>query len=316
MSSLRISLFGPFEIFHPDYPQDARLSRTSQVLFAFLLLKRSRPQPRELLANLLWGEKTQEQARSCLNTALWRLRGTLEPEGVPHGKYLIANSSGEISFNFKSEYWLDVQEFEDHLITAFGREAESLTMLKDYAEDGSQEHLEVLENVVKLYKGDLLEGFYDDWALSERERLRALFLSGLSSLMRIYKKRGDFERSLAYGQQILSIDPLHEDIHREVIRLYAQNGQRSLAIRQYKTCRELLAEELGIAPMPETQAIYQQIIFGSDPPGQQFPAASMEMANMLNELRRSIHGFDQARQNLEIAIQLLEQASQKFSQHK
>jgi DNA-binding SARP family transcriptional activator len=105
-----------------------------------------------------------------------------------------------------------------------------------------------------------LEGFYDDWALRERERLRLVYLKDLEYLMNYYKDRQDYSKSLAYGQKILEQDPLHEDIHREMMRLYMENGQRAHAVRQYQICQVHLAAELNIPPMEETQQLYQKIL--------------------------------------------------------
>jgi len=68
-----------------------------------------------------------------------------------------------------------------------------------------------------------------------------------------------------YGQKILQVDPLREQVHRELIQLHSENGQRSLAVQQYEFCRQVLHEDLGIEPMAETQAAYRRIMGQSQP---------------------------------------------------
>ena len=254
MSTLHIRLFGRVQVSHNNWKTEVNITRVIQGLLAYLLLQRHRTHSREELAALFWGEQNQERARGCLNTTLWRLRCALEPAGVPHGTYLISNYCGEVAFNRDSQYWLDVASFEEQIkrILATPHESVEASEVKE------------LENIMQLYQGELLEGFYNDWALRERESLRTLYLNGLAYLMKYEKYYGSHEKSLAYGRHILEIDPLREEIHREMMRLYIKNGQRALAVRQYKACCEILNVELDIQPMAETQALYAQIIWSGE----------------------------------------------------
>jgi DNA-binding SARP family transcriptional activator len=111
MSVLRICLLGQVRIAHADLPSPVKLTHTVQALLAYPLLQRQRSQPRETLAGLFWGDYSQERARSCLNTTLWRLRQVLEPDGIPRGTYLLTISTDEVGFNLESDYWLDVATF-------------------------------------------------------------------------------------------------------------------------------------------------------------------------------------------------------------
>ena len=71
--------------------------------------------------------------------------------------------------------------------------------------------------------------------------------------------RQDFDPALSYAQRWLALDPLPESAHRRLMQLYAQNGDRSAALRQYQTCRRLLEEELSAPPEAETTALYQRL---------------------------------------------------------
>jgi DNA-binding SARP family transcriptional activator len=125
-----------------------------------------------------------------------------------------------------------------------------------------------LQDTVNLYQGDLLEGCYEDWCLYERERLQGMFLNALTQLMVCYRTQGNYDQAIDCGQRILSYDPLMEEIHREMMSLYAVAGHRGAALRQYRLCREVLARELKIAPMEETDALYAQICNGARLPDQ------------------------------------------------
>src|SRR5689334_22418611 len=108
MGVLKISLLGGVHITLPACSAESKVSHTGQALLAYLLLQHHRSHSRDVLAGLFWGEHRQDQARSCLSTTLWRLRRILEPAGIARGTYLVTTSLGEVSFNWASEYWLDV----------------------------------------------------------------------------------------------------------------------------------------------------------------------------------------------------------------
>src|SRR5207249_2495058 len=69
-----------------------------------------------------------------------------------------------------------------------------------------------------------------------------------------------YNEALAWGQRILEIEPLQEEVHREMIRIYLESGERALALRHYERCCELIEAELGVAPMEETRALYVKIV--------------------------------------------------------
>jgi DNA-binding SARP family transcriptional activator len=298
MSTLRIWLLGTVRITHDDLPPTAtKLTPILQALLSFLLLQRSTHHPREVLAGLFWGDRSETQARGCLSTALWRLRHVLEPEGVPHGTYLIVTPSGEIGFNCRSQYWLDVEVFEKRVERVLSRPIPSI----DIAD------AQGLERSLQLYSGDLLEALYDDWLLPDRERLRTLYLRGLAHLMRYYRHHGARLESLTYGAQILRCDPLREEIHREVMRLYLETGQRALALKQYEICREILAAELGINPMEETQRLYAQMTTEAHeqlPPPLATESTGLQQA--LQQFHLALRNLDEAREQFERATQLVD----------
>ncbi len=53
----------------------------------------------------------------------------------------------------------------------------------------------------------------------------------------------------------LVLDRLNESAYRRLMRLHFLNGDRSSALQTYQTCRNLLTEELGVEPSPETEAV-------------------------------------------------------------
>ena len=97
------------------------------------------------------------------------------------------------------------------------------------------------------------------WLLTQQARLRELAFEALQGLGEYFARRGDYGNGIAYSRRLLALEPWHEETHRRLILLLARSGQRNAALAQYQTCRQVLAEELGIEPVAETQALYDRI---------------------------------------------------------
>lgn len=262
-TTLHVTLFGTVQVAHPSQGERLNLAPGVQALFAYLLLQ-SRPIPRDVLLEVFWGERPPARARNSLNTAIWRLRQALEPDGIAPQTYLLSNSTGEVGFNWESQHWVDVE--------CFSRQTHRL--LRKPAQEFGPADAAQIEECLALYRGELLESLYDDWALRERERYRSIHLNCLARLMEYHAGRRSFEQSITYGQEILRHDPLREDIHRCLIRYYLESGQRALAQRQYQRCCELLEQEMGVPPLEETQVLYQQLA-ATTPAGVAFGSAPL-----------------------------------------
>lgn len=297
MGVLRFYLFGGFRMVQGGLPE-TKVARTIQLLLAYLLLHKDRTHSREKLAGLFWSDYDQDRARTCLRTALCRLRRLLEPAGTPRGTFLLTTTTGEIGFEKESNCWLDVEAFEARASRALPQPIHTMEA------DDAQE----LESALQLYTGDLLESFYDDWVLWERERLQRLYLNSLAHLLRYHKHHRAYTKGLECGREILLRDPLREEIHREMMQLYLENGQRTLAVRQYEICREILEAELGIQPMEETRELQEQITSRADSHQAQSidPGESPHIQLALQQVRLGMKKLQDAQDQLQQAIQFFE----------
>ena len=297
MSAIHFTLFGSMRMYDDEKTEEIQLTSAIQLLLAYLLLNRHRTCPRDVLLDLFWRELEEDKARNCLNTALWRLRKALKPYETPTCVYLVSTTNGDIGFNPLSEYWLDVAEYTSRVKPILSLPVEQV----------DAEAIARLETTLDLYQGELLEGVYTDWAISEREHLRILHHNCLAYLMTYHRLQEDFGKALAYGQKILEDDPLREEIHRAIMRLHMACGQRTLAIRQYHICQAALAQELTIAPMEETQILYQEITGGAG--GTSWVPATQESsgpAQTLTMLQQTLLSIDHIRSQVLQAIRFLE----------
>jgi DNA-binding SARP family transcriptional activator len=203
----------------------------SQSLLAYLILRRNEIVPRGRLLEMFWGEYPERRARQSLSTALWHIRRCFS------GAESIQGDNYSVQFTWKP-VWVDATEFEAHTI---------------------QGDLPNLEAALALYRGDFLESFYDDWIIDERYRLEERYLKSLALLMDIYEEGRRFADALTAAQRLLAKNPLREDAHRMAMRAYCGLGQRNAALEQFYTCRQSIRDELGIEPLPETEALFRAI---------------------------------------------------------
>lgn len=238
MHDVRITLFGQVEVVTaggaPARPDTVRVAG----LLGYLAFHHDTPHRREKLAELLWPDQEPGRGRRLLSDALWRARRLL---GAAPGPQLLDAGRDTVVLRLAPGVEVDAVAFE-----RVARAGEAATITE-------------LEAAVALYRGDFLEDCYDDWATPVRERLREQLLALLGLLLARRRERGEHEQALQAALRLLELDPLREETHREIIRLYYLLGREGEALRAYERCRELLERELGVPPEAETTALSEEI---------------------------------------------------------
>ena len=131
---------------------------------------------------------------------------------------------------------------------------------------------------------------YDEWQFFKSDELRSQLGGVLMRLSSYYANLGENETAIPHAKRWLALDPLDEITHRQLMRIYDQAGQRSLALRQYETCRQTLEEELGAEPSEETKELLQSIrsstlvIARDTAPKSNLPAQATPFIGRVNEL--------------------------------
>ncbi|MDD1713438.1 MAG: AAA family ATPase, partial [Methanoregulaceae archaeon] len=239
MSTVQARLFGHLELLQGDTTCQLPASSKARLLLAYLLLHKERTFPRSVLAGLIAPDLPEAQAHHALSQALWHIRRALPG--------WLESDANQVKVSTLMDLEVDALEFEalaeSHLA---GRDQPSAALAD-------------LKRAVDLYRGDLLEGYYDDWVLLERERLRELYLQVLEKLVAAYKGALQYQQALRIALRLVSAEPLNESAHREVMRLYHYLGQPAEALRQYETCQEILRREFDLEPETETIQIAQAI---------------------------------------------------------
>jgi DNA-binding SARP family transcriptional activator len=241
---LYIELLGQIRISWGEHRSAITLKRQSLILLAHFALARTHREARETLIERFWPETDPEKGHSNLSSALSRLRRALRPAdpGI-----ITLDGCGQAGIA-AARVWFDADAFRAGVRPALaspGRLPETET-----AE---------LHRSLALYRGELLDGYFDDWILAEREQLRALYIRGQLRLLDHFVAGEELEAAIECGREVLRLDPLRESVHRRMIALYAGNGEPAAARRQYQRLVQLLKEELGVAPAAATLAVYQRL---------------------------------------------------------
>jgi DNA-binding SARP family transcriptional activator len=221
-------------------------TRKVEALFVFLACNR-RPYPREILADLFWEERSQQQAQSNLRVALANLRKHL-------GDYLVIDRE-TVGLALEAPVWLDAIALESALEVNHGV--------------NTYQAADQIEQAVSLYRGEFLAGFsvrdsreFEDWQAREQERLHRLVVETLHNLVEFDLQTGAYKAGLTHAARLLELDPLMEAAHRQMMALLASTGRRIEALSQYETLQRILRDELGLQPDEVTVALVQKIRAG------------------------------------------------------
>src|SRR5580693_3117070 len=250
MTELRLALLGPPVVLRDGLP--VTFDTRKAVALLALLAVTGREHSREQLADLLWPEADSAKGRASL-------RRTLSVTAAAMGAGLTI-SRAAVTLELAAVQ-VDVREFEALIARA---------------------DAEPLERAVQLYRDDFLSGFvlrscpdFEEWQSSVAEGLRQALARGLQRLVAACIAEGDLERATGHARRWLQLDPLHEPAHQAIIRLHGWAGQRSAAMRQYRSLVRVLDRDLAVRPLPETTRLYDDVRAGRlEPP----PAPSVVRA--------------------------------------
>lgn len=250
MPMLEVSLFGRLCVRRNGQVVEGVEARKVQELLCYLLLHRDASLSRETLAGVLWPDTTTAQAKKYLRQTLWQLQSLLGSQPGPiHNRMLLVQPE-QIQLNPEADLWVDVAVFEQ----AFA----SVQQLA--GQDLNRCQVETLQHAAELSQKPLLEGWYEDWCLRERERLQTMYLVLLDKLMDYSEAHHIYEMGLSYGRRSLYHERTRESTHRRLMRLHYQAGDRASALRQYEHCAAILDEDFGVKPSRQTTALYQAIL--------------------------------------------------------
>jgi DNA-binding SARP family transcriptional activator len=206
--------------------EPTEVPRAAQRLLAFIGLRRQAT--RALVVGALWPDSDEQKAFGSLRTLLWRLQQL----GAP-----IVSAQGE---TLRLHDWVLVDTDELVHTARFDSTASATAGIATIRDGGMRE---------------LLPGWYDDWVLIERERLRQLYLHTVESLAEQDLEARHYSDALEATLAALRVEPLRESPHRLLVRIHLAEGNYSEALNVYHAYQSLLHRELGVGPSPEMRRL-------------------------------------------------------------
>jgi len=229
----RLELLGGFRLIAAGDREIAVSGKKNRALLAILALAPGCSASREAIAGLLWSDRGEQQARNSLRQNLLALRSDLEsldPSPLVLQDDLVKLELTRIS--------IDVLDFFS------------------WRANGD------LATAAALFKGPLFAGLslpdnaFEDWLREQRDAING---SAIALLEQLAGPQGGVAR-IVNAKRLVALDPLRETSHRLLMAAYAAAGERGLALKQYEICRDLLKQELGVAPAQQTEDDYKAIL--------------------------------------------------------
>ena len=248
LPALYFTCFGHFEVKRLGRKISLCSNRNGQAILRYLVAQSGHRVTMDTLMALLWPDDEPEVAHHKLQVAISALRRSLNNGYTSDagGGYILCKN-GVYQLNPEVTLRSDIDEFQ--ALYQAGRQNSGSGTVVQY------------EAACRLYTGPLLsEDLYADWPLIQREQLRQAYLAMCGALAEHYLQLARYEDTAKWASAILKENRCDEAAHRLLIRIYAAEGRRSEALRQYQRCERIVAEELGMPLMPETVNLFHTLL--------------------------------------------------------
>ena len=249
---LSIKMLGPVEIVRDvarPFAADAWTTRRARDILCFIASRSHHRTPKDTIVDTFWRETDLKAVERNFHPTMSHIRKALN-SNQPLKQNFLVYRDGDYQLNPEFSYRIDTEEF-DRLIT----DGETARRERDF-----DRCIGCYERAVAVYRGEFMQGSYEDWVDEQRSYYREQYLRMLEALAGVAEKKSDWARAMDLAQRILHEDPFREDIHCMVMRSQAALGNRVAVKEQYETLRGLLQKELGVEPAMQTQKTYHDLV--------------------------------------------------------
>lgn len=248
---LRVYLAGSIRLERGDrLLTEQRLpGRQGRVAFAMLAAERDRAIAKDELAEELWAGEPPAAWEVAMRAIVSKLRGALAEMRLD-GQVSIAHAFGCYRLHLPPTVWVDVEVAADA-----AHRAETALRDRQFADAMGWS---LAANAIS--RRGFLDGEVGTWAETRRAELRGIRVRALECRAQVLLERRDHEAAARDAGIVLDLEPFRETAHRLLMRAHAAAGNQAEALRAYERCRELIAEELGVSPGAETEALYLEIL--------------------------------------------------------
>jgi DNA-binding SARP family transcriptional activator len=247
VNQIYASFFGVFRlrINGVTVPKSKYATRKNESILKYLLFNKRKSVSKERLIELFWPDSDRKSGFSSMRTALHGIRKIFSEYGAAP---VITENNGCLEIAHPEFISSDVEMF--------------LQLNKKYDEldrdrANSREGLVLLEKLVGLYKGNLLEeGLYEDWVFFEREELKTIYFCAVDKLAVLYLQAAEYEKAENALLRALSFDPYNAELSLQLIRVFIDANQPGRAFTYYSNYKNLLKQELDIEPDERFSALF------------------------------------------------------------
>jgi DNA-binding SARP family transcriptional activator len=251
-ASLVVETLGGFNVFvngREITSKDWGRDKTVQLIQFFITARHRRGLHKEQIIDRLWEGSTMDEGMRDIKVALHGINKALQPDRKPRQQPKFIIRQGVTYQLSEKEVWIDAEAFD-----------QTLALLSLNSNENTENSRQILRYATELYKGSYLPNrAFDDWTATERERLQLLAINAMISLGELTLQTNPTE-SIRLAQEALIVDPTWEEAYRLQMTAYSMKKNRPQVIKTYKACTKVLDEEFGIAPLPETKRIYDQVM--------------------------------------------------------
>ncbi len=198
---------------------------------------------------VFWPEDEPEVAHHKLRVAVSALRRSL------NGDVISESGGGYILCTY--------QAYQLHPSVVLQTDVDEFQALYQAGQQASdrEKAMAFYEKACHLCTGPFLsEDLYSDWSFIRREELSKTYVVMCDELAEFNLKIGNYQDATTWASAILKVDRCDEEAHRQLMRAFATQGRRNEVLRQYRYCRRVLNEELGLQPAAETQKLFHILL--------------------------------------------------------
>jgi SARP family transcriptional regulator, regulator of embCAB operon len=221
--------------------------RQGRLAFVYLIAHRATPVSRDVLREVIWPDAAPAEADTALSAILSKLRSALKKV---HGEARIDMCQGALSVRLPSDTRVDLEEAANAIDTADGC----------WRQGDSRRAWANANVAVAVGRRPFLAREEAPWITAQRDKLRALLLRGLQVLTATSLENGESELAVQYANEMVALEPFRETGYQQLMRLHARMGNRGEALRVFGHLRELLRDELGTSPSPQSEAVFREIL--------------------------------------------------------
>lgn len=223
--------------------------KTMQLIQFFITSRHRKGLHKEQIIDRLWPDSGMDEGNRDFKIAHHGVNKALEPLRKSRDETLYIIRQGLTYQINPKKIWIDSEAFDQAIELA----NYTLSTDRDTA-------IQALEFATDLYKGSYLPNrIFEDWSSLERERLQLLAINAMIALGEI-KLESNPTESIRLAQEALLIDATWEEAYRLQMNAYRIKKNRPQVIKTYNACKKVLDQEFGIPPLPETTAVYQEVM--------------------------------------------------------